>query len=149
MIDYAGAATADLPQIRDLLHASDLPTDDLSAKLLAHFRTARAKGQLVGCVGLEPLDGRIALLRSLAVKADHRDLGVASRLCEDIEEHARGAGIVTLYLLTTTASGYFTTRGYSPIDRDALPASVRATAEFRQLCPATAVAMKKDLKIGV
>ncbi len=145
MIDYGPASSADLDQIRDLLRACDLPTEDVTAALLSHFLVARTPERLIGCVGLEPTGGRAALLRSLAVAPHHRGLGVAARLCDEIEEQARADNVSELYLLTTTASDYFATRGYCRVDGGALPESVRATAEFRQLCPATAVAMKKDL----
>jgi amino-acid N-acetyltransferase len=149
MIDYATAVKQDLPRITALLHACALPADDLTSALLTRFLTAQADGRIVGCAGLEPLEGSVALIRSLAVQPDRRGLGIASRLCDEIEAQARAAGIVALYLLTTTASGYFAARGYHRVDRDALPASVRATAQFVELCPTNAVAMKKDVASGL
>ena len=148
MIDYAAATVHDLPEIMDLLRECELPADDLTASLLSHFQMARAQGHLVGCVGLELLEGRIALLRSLAVKPAHRGLGIAERLCDDMESHARAAGVIALHLLTTTASGYFALHGFRPVDRGSLPAPVRTTVEFRELCPTTAVAMTKELAVA-
>jgi len=50
-----------------------------------------------------------------------------------------------LYLLTTTAETFFVRCGYEVIDRAAVPEEIRATAEFRDLCPASSLCMKKRL----
>jgi len=50
-----------------------------------------------------------------------------------------------LYLLTTTAERFFATRGYAGIERERVPDTVRASAEFSALCPASAVVMRKAL----
>jgi amino-acid N-acetyltransferase len=143
-MDYRLAAEADLDRIRALLAACDLPAEDLAAALLGGFTVASEAGRLVGCIGLEPLaDG--ALLRSLAVEPAHRGRGIAARLCDEAEEAARKSGVRDLYLLTTTAAEYFAARGFRRVDRSALPASVQATAQFMELCPASAVAMHKSL----
>ena len=49
-------------------------------------------------------------------------------------------------LLTTTAASFFAKRGYRPLARDEAPAAVRATAEFRSICPASATCMGKSLE---
>jgi amino-acid N-acetyltransferase len=141
---YGPATPTDLERIQALLAACALPTGDLTPALLAGFLVAAEAGTLVGCVGLERLsDG--ALLRSLAVEAAHRGRGIAERLCDEAEELALADGMGTLYLLTTTAAEYFEARGFERVSRESLPASVQATAQFRGLCPATAVAMRKNL----
>jgi amino-acid N-acetyltransferase len=139
---YRPASQTDLEPIRTLLAACDLPAEDLTPALLARFLVATDAGAVVGCVGLERVaDG--ALLRSLAVDPAHRGRGIAERLCDDAEELALAAGAGTLYLLTTTAAEYFEARGFEPVPRHSLPPSVQATVQFRELCPATAAAMKK------
>jgi amino-acid N-acetyltransferase len=141
-MQYRPASPTDLERIQALLAACGLPAEDLTPALLAGFLVATEAGTVVGCVGLERVaDG--ALLRSLAVEPAHRGRGIAERLCDNAEELALAAGAGTLYLLTTTAAEYFEARGFERVPREALPASVRATAQFRELCPTTAVAMTK------
>ena len=57
------------------------------------------------------------------------------------EARARARQIDRLFLLTTTAAGYFEARGYVRVERQALPGPIRRSEEFTQLCPASAVAM--------
>jgi len=108
------------------------------------FAVAVDAGLLIGCVGLEPLTDGV-LLRSLAVEPGHRGRGIAARLCDEAEDATRSLGARELYLLTTSAADYFAARGFQRIERAALPASIQATAQFKELCPVTAVAMKKSL----
>jgi amino-acid N-acetyltransferase len=85
------------------------------------------------------------LLRSLTVRADRRGGGWAARLVDALEARARTSGIRTLYLLTTTADGFFARRGYAPADRAFVPDAIGATEEFRGICPSTAACMAKAL----
>jgi N-acetylglutamate synthase-like GNAT family acetyltransferase len=48
-------------------------------------------------------------------------------------------------LLTETAETFFRRLGYTVIERDQAPSAVASSAEFRTLCPATAVCMTKRL----
>jgi len=48
-------------------------------------------------------------------------------------------------LLTTDAERFFHGLGFAVVERGLLPAEIRATAQFRELCPQTAVAMARDL----
>ncbi len=131
-------------QVLRLLAQCGLPVEDVDPDLLRYFIRARGAGGLAGVVGLQPLD-HAALLRSLAVAPDQRGLGIGSRLCDEAEALARAGKTSDLYLLTTTAADWFAARGYVHVERSAVPDAVRATSEFRQLCPASAVAMHKHL----
>ena len=144
MTDYGQASPADLPAIRALLQSCSLPVDDLSPATLSGFLVARHAGRIVGVGGVAPA-GADALLRSVAVAPDHRGLGIAERLCDLLETRAKQAGIANLYLLTQTADGYFAQRGFRSIGRARAPAALQEMAEFRDLCPASAVCMWKPL----
>jgi amino-acid N-acetyltransferase len=50
-----------------------------------------------------------------------------------------------LVLLTQTAEPFFARLGYSVVDRVYVPDEVKASAEFRSLCPAAATCMTKSL----
>jgi len=138
------AQAGDLPAIRALLTASELPGADLTPAHLASFWLERDAAGLAGVVGLEP-HGRAALVRSLAVRADGRGRGLGGVLLAHAEAQAPALGIEALYLLTTTAERFFATRGYTVIPRDAAPPAIRATAEFAQLCPASSVCLTKPV----
>ena len=58
---------------------------------------------------------------------------------------AEERGAKALYLLTTTAEGYFPSFGFSLTSREAVPDDVRATAEFQGACPASATVMVRTL----
>jgi amino-acid N-acetyltransferase len=68
---------------------------------------------------------------------------VVTRLIADAEARGKRA----LYLLTTTAERYFPSFGFAPVARDVLPDAVRATSEFREACPASAVAMVRPVAV--
>lgn len=99
---------------------------------------------MIGTVGLEVL-GEAALLRSLAVSPDHRCKGVAEELVRAIESDAKSRRVETLYLLTLTAADFFARKGYRRTDRQQAPAALQDTTEFKSVCPASAVCMKKQI----
>lgn len=127
-----------------LLRAADLPTEDLGDLRLEYFFIAGPPESAVGLVGLELLD-RHALLRSLVVDPRVRATGIGSRLVEHAEACARAHGAESIYLLTTTAEGFFGARGYARTERGTAPEFIRGTREFASLCPASAVFMIKHL----
>lgn len=132
-----------LDVVESLLADTGLPTEDVRAKP-DRFRVAVVDGTPVGVGGLEPL-GTHGLLRSVAVVPSERGLGYGGQIVDALEAEAREAGVGSLYLLTTTAAGFFADRGYERVDRAAVPSSVRGTTQFAELCPASATAMLKRL----
>jgi amino-acid N-acetyltransferase len=134
-------------EVKELLSDVGLPTADLTARHLEHFFGWNSDGKLGGVVGLE-IYGKVALLRSLAVRADRRGQGIGSRLVEYAESYARKQGVTLLYLLTMTAEAFFRNRGYSPLSRNQAPEAIRATTEFAGICPASSTFMVKHLKIS-
>ena len=50
--------------------------------------------------------------------------------------------------LTTTAERFFPRFGFERITRDDVPASVQASIEFREACPASATVMRRWLSKG-
>jgi amino-acid N-acetyltransferase len=125
--------------IERLLIDSHLPFEGI-APLLPGFLVAESERQVVGVVGLEAC-GNYALLRSAAVSEPWRGKGVGKQLVERAVASAEAKGIRALYLLTTTAEHYFPSFGFETTTRDAVPAEVQATEEFRGACPASATVM--------
>jgi len=133
------ARPTDLAGVQRLLTASGLPLDGV-ADALPTFIVAESGGDLVGVAGLEVCCDN-ALLRSVAVRPDWRSHGVGRTLVHHVIADAEARGIQALYLLTTSAERYFPSFGFRTISRDEVPAEVRATAEFRDACPASATVM--------
>ena len=137
------ATAADAQGIRDLLERSGLPTSDLAAAR-PEFVILSSGGQIIGIGGLERF-GSVALLRSVAVEPRQQRSGAGRLIVADLEQRARTAGIRELILLTLTARNFFERLGYRAKPRDQVPPSVLDSAEFRSLCPASAVCMAKTL----
>lgn len=132
-----------LPYVERLLEGNGLPAADVRAAP-ARFYVGYGDGTPVGVGGVER-HGHDGLLRSVVVEPSARGDGVGTALCAALEAEARAAGIEALYLLTTTAAGFFDRQGYREVDRAEAPAAVRATAQFAELCPASATCMHKSL----
>jgi len=135
---------AQLSAVRAVLLSVDLPTDDISESAPIQFWVREDAGDIAGVVGLERA-GRSALLRSLAVLPSHRDRRIGRDLVIHAEEAARRAGFREMSLLTTSAQGYFQSLGYKTVERTELAAEIRQTAQFKSLCPASAICMTKAL----
>lgn len=145
------ATVADLPAIEQLLAASGLPTGGV-AEAIGGFVVAEDAGDardIVGVVGLEACGDQYALLRSTAVAPEWRGTGLGRQLVEHAIARAQAAGLDAIYLLTTTAERYFPAFGFETIARESVPGAVRATGEFRGMCPATATVMSRTLGSGL
>lgn len=142
-LDLRRADGEDLSYVERLLERNGLPTEDVRSKPEC-FYVAYDGENRVGIGGLET-DGSVGLLRSVVVDRSVRGRGYGTRLCERLETKARSAGVETLYLLTTTASEFFSDLGYVEIDRADAPDPVRWTTQFTDLCSTTAACMGKAL----
>ncbi|MFL9888278.1 arsenic resistance N-acetyltransferase ArsN2 [Paraburkholderia agricolaris] len=138
------ARSEDLDAIKALLEGNGLPATDVTHDLLPDFSVAEdADGLVVGSVGLERF-GTSALLRSLAVAQSARGLGLGHNLAVHAEGVARAASMSELWLLTTTAVEFFQRAGYTVVNRNSASEELLASTQFSQLCPASAVCMKKE-----
>lgn len=142
-LTFGDALPSDGAEVRAFLRAAGLPAEDVEAGP-QQYLLAREGRRLVGTVGLEMV-GEDALARSLAVVPDRRGEGIGSRLVETVVERARVHGIRTLYALTTTAERYAAARGFERIPRSEVPPGIAALAQFRALCPAAAVCLRRIL----
>jgi len=129
--------------IRLLLAHADLPTADVAPEV-GRFVVAEEQGEIVGTAGVECY-GTVGLLRSVATSPAVRGQGIALRLCAEAICHARETGVRELYLLTTTAPGFFERLGFQRLARVDAPDTLRESREFRELCPASSVLMRKPL----
>ena len=121
-----------LGYVEDLLMRNDLPAEDVRENPGA-FYLARTGDERVGAGGIEQY-GADGLLRSVVVEEHARGEGVGTELCVALEATAREGGVERLFLLTTTAAGFFADRGYAEIEREAAPERVRDTAPRTRSC---------------
>ena len=110
----------DLGRVRDLRSAVRWAADPWAFDLLRGMRDTRwavaeaADGSLAGMVGAVPL-GRIGILCHLAVRGDHRKMGLGARLSSwaVLYLRSRGARVVRLYS-TRRAEGLYLSLGFRP-----------------------------------
>jgi amino-acid N-acetyltransferase len=126
-----------------LLQSAGLPTEDLTTSN-PQFVIAYDTGRIVAVGALQAF-GVSALLRSVAVAHHLRGTGLGRIVVRDLERIAGLDGVEQLFLLTQTAQRFFEHQGYRVIDRQSVPQNVQGSAEFRTLCPASAVCMAKEL----
>jgi amino-acid N-acetyltransferase len=137
------ARPEELPAVLALLEAAGLPSAGVK-EWLDRFLVAESAGRLVGSAGLE-VYGTDALLRSVAVAEDWRGRGLGGALTDAVLAAAAREGIRSVYLLTETAEGYFPRHGFRRIPREEASEAVKASVEFRELCPASSTVMAKPL----
>ena len=128
--------------IINLLKENALPVDDIGENtLLFGFMQDNA---LLGSAGLE-IFADCALIRSISIPNTLQGKGFGVILQKELEKVALTKNIRCLYLLTTTAEGFFKKQGFNTIQRDEVPATIRSTSEFSSVCPSSAIVMKKIL----
>ena len=137
------ATPVDSTQIVALLQANDLPTSDL-AECRPEFVVIEHGDELIGTGGVQ-IFGPVALVRSVAIAKNRQNTGLGSALLNALEHHATRLGVRELVLLTQTAEPFFSRHGYERVERANVPPPIQATAEFRSLCPASAICMAKRL----
>jgi len=135
------ATNQDLTAVESLLSSNALPIQGVKENF-SHFVVADDNGEIAGAIGLEKF-GAVALLRSAVVSPDYRCSGLGHSLVEQIIERAEKDGIEELFLLTTTAEKYFPRFGFARTTRAAVPAPMKASAEFQGACPESAAVMTR------
>jgi len=133
-----------LPDVLKLLQGAGLPSADVAGNDRLRFWIFEAGECLLGVVALERF-GSDALLRSLAIAPEQPNQGFGRELVARLERDGRTDGIKHLVLLTETAEAFFRGLGYGVIDRGAVSEEIRLSAQFRSLCPASAVCMTKSI----
>ena len=144
-IEISTCTKTDEQEIIELLTEAGLLTADLTPEKLRNFFAARIENRGIIAAAVCEAFEEYGLLRSLAVRPDYQGSGIGRILVAEMEAYAKESGIKTLYLLTTTASGYFTKLGFQVTQRSSAPGCIAATEEFRGLCPVSAVCMQKQL----
>lgn len=142
-VEIAAASDRDQADVMQLLEHHHLPLDGL----FDHWGStmvARQGDRLLGSVAIE-IYADAGLLRSVAVADDAQGMGIGQDLTRAAIELAEARHLSALYLLTTTAEGFFPRFGFERIARGDVPASVQASIEFTSACPSSATVMRKRL----
>lgn len=127
------------PDVYRLLEANDLPNDDLDEMEIT-FWGYILNEKVVAAIGLHIFD-RVGLLRSLVVHEDHRTQNWGEDLLKELLRHAETLKLQAVYLLTTTAEKYFLNKGFMQISREHVPAEIKSSTQYAELCPDTAEVM--------
>lgn len=137
------AISNDFSFIVELLKNASLPTVDINPSL-SHFFVAELNNVIIGVIGLE-IYNENALLRSMVVSPEYRNRSVATMLLTALTNYAAEKRVEKLFLITTSAEGYFSRKGFCTVSREDVPLSILSCPEFTTLCPSTATVMKKDI----
>jgi amino-acid N-acetyltransferase len=140
------AKPEDQDAVVGLVASAGLPTPGVEIGL-AEFVVAEYAGRIVGVAGLETY-GADGLLRSVAVAEDWRGRGLGGELTRSILDAARRRGLTNLYLLTETAADFFSRFGFRPIRREDASEAIRASEEFRDLCPVSSTVMVRSVAVA-
>src|SRR5438046_2678637 len=127
------ARAEDANAIFALLEENHLPLEGLSDHLGTTI-VASLDHRIVGSVALERYEDG-ALLRSVEVSKTQQGNGLGRRLTEGAIALAGRMALPAVFLLTTTAEGYFPKFGFKRIDRAEVPLSVQRSVEFTSACP--------------
>jgi amino-acid N-acetyltransferase len=139
-IEIRGARAEERDAVAALLERTALPPDGLGEQFGEGYAVAVAEGRVVGAAGVE-VYGDAGLLRSVAVDPEWQGTGLGQRLTRERLRWASARGLDTVYLMTTTAAGFFPRLGFEPVARDQVPAAVRGSLQFASVCPSTAAVM--------
>jgi amino-acid N-acetyltransferase len=126
----------------ELLKKNNLPTEDINPG--TQLFVVEEGDNVIATVAVE-YDYNDALLRSLSVSEEKRSSGIGAELVDFIEDYVRKQGVRTIYILTTTAAGFFSRRGYTLIDRSNVPQFIKDTKEYSVICASSSTLMKKKL----
>ncbi len=142
--EFKNAIPKDLEKIIPLLSKYNLPTTDLDQNDMHNFLICTSENEIIGTIGLERY-GEFALLRSLCVEEIHRNYGIGSILVNNIFKSLNSLALSSIYLLTTTADNFFFKFGFQKIDRSNAPPLIQQSRQFVNLCPSSAIFMRKNL----
>lgn len=142
-MNYRMASFSDIEVIKEILNANHLPYIDCHEHI-ENFFVAEINGLIIGVGGFENLNS-LGLLRSIAVKSEYQNRGIAKQIYSLIDSKAQSLGFESLFLLTESAVGYFESFGYKIIERAEVPLQIKQTKQFKDLCPSSSMVMFKQI----
>jgi len=145
------AISDDLPAVVALLVSAKLTPNDIEAQFGSQFAVAvdDTTQAIIGAAGIEVYRDAVSdigLLRSAVTDEAWRGMGIGSALTIDRLSWAEREQLSAIFLLTETAVEFWKRFGFIRITRDAAPPSLQTSHEWKEGCPASAVAMALKLK---
>ncbi|BAN28073.1 arsenate reductase (glutaredoxin) [Caballeronia insecticola] len=141
----SGVAGGDA-RLAQALAGARLPTDDLSEPGRSFFSFATLAGNSVGFGGFEQY-GSDVLVRSVVIEPQRRGKGIGRNVVAILLREAFDLGARTAWVLTTDASTFFGKTGFKRVERETAPASILATRQASDLCPATALLLTRAITL--
>lgn len=137
------AEIGQLEEIQNLLKNSGLPYEDIGMHL-NNFLCVMNNEKIIAAGGFEIYDD-VALLRSLAVTEAKRNEGLGQLIYAALIEHAKTKNIKQIYLLTETAEKFFIKNGFTKVERNIIPDTIKNTYEYKVLCAESAILLMKNI----
>ena len=128
--------------IKDLLVENKLPVSDLNNRIT--FFVEKRDKNIIAVGGIEDA-GADAIIRSIAVAENCKGKGYGAEITKQLLYYAKTQKKNDIYLLTTTAQNYFPKFGFKEVNRNDLPAAVKNSSQYKDVCPESAVIMKLKL----
>ena len=141
MTNIRKATASDLDAVTSLLTENKLPIAGV-ADWIKDFFVAESNDRIVGSIGVERY-GDYLLLRSAAVAPAEQGKGIGRGLVDAVLSDAEREGSKAVFLLTTTAEGYFLSFGFEQIDRASVPHDLGDSEELKGACPSSATVMRR------
>lgn len=129
----------DFPAIRELLLTNNLPLISVE-RHIEEFIIAE-QTEIIGVMGALQEDSK-GLIRSFAVTASLRKVGVGLALLQTMEQQLKRQEVKEIYLLTETARDYFKKAGFIEISREEMPVSLLRESGLDQACPCSSHCLK-------
>ena len=142
-INLKPAETVQLEEIQKLLKNSGLPFEDINNHL-NNFLCMMNNEEIIAVGGMEIYDD-VSLLRSLAVTEGKRNEGLGQLIYFALIEHAKTKNIKSIYLLTETAEKFFIKNGFTKVERNIIPETIKNTYEYKKLCAESAIVLMKNI----
>ncbi|MGB5708977.1 MAG: GNAT family N-acetyltransferase [Arenicellales bacterium] len=137
--------TEKLEQLRQLLDQFGLPSSDVETAEWFKLLGINDAGRLVSAAGLEHCDGSL-LLRSVVTDPAFQGKGMAAEIVSTLNLAAKKTGYEEIWMLTIDADRYFSHHhDFHVVTRSDAPEGIRCSAQFRGLCPADAILMRRRL----
>jgi len=145
---FRPAGPADVPGIQALLESAGLSDAGVERRLdetvVCAGRSERADGEVVATACLQRIEG-FGILRSVAVRDDHRRCGLGMLAVAAAVGTTRDGGLRHISLFTEGAAGFFERLGFRRSDRADLPEPVASSEHAAEECAASATPMTLTL----
>lgn len=141
----ADKSETNLAIVSQLLSEADLVPVALKNEQLHLFCKFAEEEQIIGVVGVE-VYGSACLLRSLAVREDKRNAGIARALLKEALVFAQQSGCFDVYLITETIGETMLRYGFTVINRKDVPQEILESPYFNGICPCSSQVMHKNIK---